>query len=289
MGSIRLERKVAIVTGATKGIGRSIVLGLASAGATIVGLARSSANVEELTAEVESRGGKFVFFRADVSQWGEVQNAAAYTLETFGRIDILINNAGTSLPQVRADKISEEDWRSVVSVTLEGTVFMTRAVLPAMIAQKDGVILNIASTAAVQTAATMSSYAAAKAAVTQYTKVVAVENVRNGVRANALLVGATDTDLVRQTLASHRKTAGGGDRAYNPDGASAEAGEDLLRDVMLMPPDGVAAAAVLLCAEEAREFTASEIMIDRANVAGLGHTHFIEWAACGALPRLAPA
>jgi len=284
MSSIGLNGQVAIVTGATKGIGRAICLALARSGAKVVGVARDSDPALALAEEIQNLGGSFAFHAADVAKAADCAQVVEATLKRHGRIDILVNNAGTSLPQTSADRMTEQDWRAVSGVTLEGTVFLCGAALPAMQTARRGTIINIASTAAVQTVAGMSAYAASKAGVVQYTKVVAVENMRFGIRANALLVGTTDTELVRRSLAAHRSAQDVGKTNTDAGGG----GLDLLRDVLMMPAEGIADAVVLLCADEAREITASAIMLDRAYTAGVGHTHFIHWAATGRLPAVDP-
>jgi len=265
MSDVRLDGKIALVTGATKGIGKAIVLALADAGASVFGAARSPMPAADL--EAMSRGGRFAFIQADVSRWRDCQRLAEAACERYGHVDILVNNAGTSMPHVPIASIEEAAWREVVGVTLEAVVFMSRAVLPGMIARKDGVIINIASTAGVQTGAGMGAYAAAKAAVIQLTKVIAVENIQNGVRANALLVGATDTNLVHRAMAEFGPQAAAAAR----DGRVAEALVPLL-----LKPQGVASAAVLLCAEGAREINGAAIAIDRGLLAGTGHTMLME-------------
>src|SRR5258708_522292 len=136
--SVELTGKVAIVTGATPGIGRALSLGFGAHGADVVGSARNPGPAAELTGEIERLGRSFTFVEADVSRWDDCARLADAALERHGRIDILINNAGTSLPQVRVDQLSEEEWRDVAGATLDGTLFMSRAVLPAMLAQEDG-------------------------------------------------------------------------------------------------------------------------------------------------------
>jgi len=279
MSAIRLDGKIAIVTGATKGIGRAITMALAQAGATIVGAARDGGPAHEVAEEVKRAGGSFTFVTADVSSWEDCQRLAKTALADHGRVDILVNNAGTSLPQVRVDKLSEADWRAVIGVTLDGVAFMSRAVLPSMIDNRDGVIINIASTAGVQTAGTMGAYAAAKAGVIQLTKVIAVENVQNGVRANALLVGSTDTELRRKAQRSFADSARLAEARPPPTGRHhGSAPGDLL-----MSPEAVARAVRLLCSDDAREINGAAIAIDRALLAGFGHQILIEAVANGLL------
>ena len=267
MGSIRLDGKVAIVTGASKGIGRAITDVLLDAGATVVGVARRAAEPDVVQARSQ-HGERFHEIEADVSSWDDCATICDETLARHGRIDILVNNAATSLPHVRIAELTREDWTAVMGVSLEGVLFMSRHALPHMIEQRDGVIINIGSTAAVQTAPSMGSYAASKAAIDALARVIAVENVENGVRANTLLVGSTKTELsdrARLALAAPRNR---GDQVV--DGYVGDVVDDISTRVRLLP-DGVAGAVLALCCDEAREITASTVMIDRANVAGLTH------------------
>jgi A-factor type gamma-butyrolactone 1'-reductase (1S-forming) len=273
LGSIRLDSKVAIVTGATKGIGRATALAFAAAGAAVVGVARNASGADALVVEAIRVGGSFRFVAADVSRWEDCERVCRLTMHEFGRIDILVNNAGTSLPHARLSEISEQDWRQVAGVTLDGVLFMSRHAVPYMIVQRDGVVINIASSAAVQTAASMGCYAAAKAAAVQLARVLAVENVDYGVRANALLVGSTKTELSDRARAALGSPTAGLVEGY------AAAVLDGISTAVRLSPQGVADAVLTLCADEAREITAAVVSVDHANVAGYSHGKLADLAA----------
>jgi 3-oxoacyl-[acyl-carrier protein] reductase len=149
MSSFRLDGKVILITGATQGIGRACTLELASRGARVIGSARNPEPVAELMVAAKRSGGEFTFIQGDASNWADCKRVAEAARAVYGKIDVLINNAGISRPHAKMEEIEESDWRAVVGSTLEGTVAMTRYVLPGMIAQKDGLILNISSSAAV--------------------------------------------------------------------------------------------------------------------------------------------
>lgn len=277
MSSIRLDGKVAIVTGATKGIGRAISLALTGAGVSVVGTARNAGPAAEVAEECKRAGGAFTFVQADVSRWDDCQRTVAETLKRHARVDILINNAGTSMPMVRMDKINESDWRSVIGPTMDGTVFMTRGVLPKMIEQKDGVIINIASGAGVAGLATYGAYCMAKAAVLHHARVVAVENIGNGVRANGLVVGGVATDLLNDSILQGGRDVRGQD--WVPDEkhmASLKAST--------IQPEALANAVMLLCTEEAREINGATIAVDRGFSAGSFTSNFLSMASAGLLP-----
>ena len=278
--SVDLTDTVAVVTGATRGIGRALSLAFTAHGADVVGAARNPEPAPELAEEIEQLGGDFTFVEADVSRWDDCRRVAEVAIERHGRIDILINNAGTSLPQARVDQISEEQWRAVAGPTLDGTLFMSRAVLPAMLAQEDGVIINVASAAGVVGMATMASYGLCKAAVMHLARVIAVENLGRGVRANALVVGAVATELSFGSLVAHARDVHGPD--FTP--APPAEGEDSAMGALMLEPEGLADAVMLLCSDEAREINGATIAIDRAFSAGMPASTLVSMAAASLAP-----
>jgi NAD(P)-dependent dehydrogenase (short-subunit alcohol dehydrogenase family) len=273
--SVDLTGQVALVTGATRGIGRALSLALAARGASIVGTARSPEPADSLREEIEALGSSFTFVRADAGCWEDCQHVAAAALEQHGRVDILLNNAGTSLPQVRIDEIEEEDWRAVAGPTLEGPLFMSRAVLPAMRARQGGVIITVASGAGIQGLATMGAYGMSKAAAIQLARVIAVENMEFGIRANALVVGAVATELSLASLVARGRDMFG--EAWSPPAPDG-------MDPMMIPPENLADAVLMLCSPEAREINGAVIAVDRGFSAGAYNSALIGLAAAGLLP-----
>jgi NAD(P)-dependent dehydrogenase (short-subunit alcohol dehydrogenase family) len=279
---VDLTGQVAVVTGATRGIGRALSLAFAAAGADVVGTARGAEPAAALAEEITALGAGFTFVQADAGDWDDCQRVAATALDRHGRIDVLLNNAGTSLPQVRIDELEEAQWRAVAGPTLDGPLFMARAVLPAMRAQQGGVIVNVASGAGVQGLATMGAYGLSKAAAIQLARVIAVENLEYGVRANALIVGAVATELSLASLVARGRDTYGPD--WSPpipdgdgDGASA-------MDAMMIPPERLASAVLMLCAPESQEINGAVIAIDRGFSAGAYNSALIGLAAGGLLP-----
>src|SRR5581483_3162885 len=171
--TVRLDGKVAVITGAGTGIGRAIALDFAARGATTVGTGRRLDPLEDTRKEVEALGGTFTAVQADNSQWEDCRRTVDVALAEHGRIDILINNAGNALPLKRIDEIEPENWRNVAGVTLEGSLFMSRLVLPTMQAQRDGVILFISSGSGVQGLARYGAYGVSKAAVIHLSNFIA--------------------------------------------------------------------------------------------------------------------
>lgn len=279
--SIDLTGQVALVTGATRGIGRALSLAFAAAGAHVVGTARNPEPAAELEREIKDLGSTFTFARADVSRWIDCQDVADLALSTHGRIDVLVNNAGTSLPQVRIHQLDEHSWRAVSGPTLDGPLFMSRAVLPVMRSRRRGVIINICSGAGIQALATMGAYGMSKAAAIQLARVIAVENLDHGVRANALIVGPVATELSLASLIARGRDTHGED--WTPS-APVEHGDSSSIDAMTIPPRNVANAVLTLCTAESVEINGAVIAVDRGFSAGALNSAFIGLAASGALP-----
>src|SRR5262245_5685400 len=169
---------VAIVTGASSGIGRATALALAEKGLRLGLLARSEAALDQIASETKSRGARDVLrSRCDIREEADVRNAIGSVLDRFGRIDILINSAGLSL-NGEVDGYSLEDWRTVLDTNLTGTFLTCRAVLPVMKRQAGGQIINIASGAGRNGIKQMAAYCASKFGVIGFTESLALE-VRN--------------------------------------------------------------------------------------------------------------
>ena len=194
----RLNGRVAIVTGAGRGIGRAIAQRFSQEGAAVVLAARTTAQIREAAREIESSGGYAVAIRCDVSRERQVERLAAKVVQRFGRIDILVNNAGINLPPIDLTETEPKDWRRIVDVNLNGAFFCTRAVLPHMKERGTGVVLNISSVGGRSGAAGRGPYRASKAALINLTETIAAEGADYGVRSVCLCPGGVDTDMMRQ-------------------------------------------------------------------------------------------
>jgi 3-oxoacyl-[acyl-carrier protein] reductase len=190
-----LEGQVAIVTGASRGIGRAIAVALAAEGAkVVVNYASSASAAEEVVAEIKSKGGEAIAFHADVSQEAQVDSLLKSAIDAWGRIDVLVNNAGITRDTLLL-RMKLEDWQAVIDLNLTGVFLATRAVSKVMLKQKSGRIINIASVAGQMGNPGQGNYSAAKAGVIGFTKTVAKEMASRGITVNAVAPGFIATDM----------------------------------------------------------------------------------------------
>ncbi|MDX9788515.1 MAG: glucose 1-dehydrogenase [Desulfobacterales bacterium] len=190
---MQLEGKVALVTGSGRGIGMGIAKRFAEEGALVVvnSLSRSGEAVAE---EISRNGGKACFVQVDVSKEVDAQNAVQYAVSIYGRLDVLVNNAGVELikPLVQ---ITEEEWDNVMDINVKGYFLMSKYALMQMISQNRGNIINIASIAGIIAAPLLACYCASKGAIVQLTKAIALEYRDQNIQANVLCPGLIKTDL----------------------------------------------------------------------------------------------
>lgn len=189
--NIDLTGKHALVTGASKGIGRAIALRLAEAGAKVaVNYWRSEAEAKDVVHEITSRGGQAMLVRADVTSLAQIDEMVTAVEQQLGNVDILVNNAGHMIRRELNAEMSEELYEQVMDLNLKSTVFVTKRVLPGMRKQPNGTIINMASIAAHNGGGGGSSvYAASKAAVIAYSKGLAKELAASGIRVNVVSPG----------------------------------------------------------------------------------------------------
>ncbi|MGK7927755.1 MAG: 3-oxoacyl-[acyl-carrier-protein] reductase [Spirulina sp.] len=196
-----LNEKVAIVTGASRGIGRSVALALAAEGAKVaVNYARSQEAADKVVAEIVEAGGEAIAVQGDVSQQEQVENLINETKSKFGRIDILVNNAGITRDTLLL-RMKPEDWQAVIDLNLTGVFLCTKAVSKLMLKQRSGRIINIASVAGQMGNPGQANYSAAKAGVIGFTKTVAKEMASRGVTVNAVAPGFIETDMTHDLKA----------------------------------------------------------------------------------------
>jgi 3-oxoacyl-[acyl-carrier protein] reductase len=189
---MKLEGKVAIVTGAAQGIGRGIALALSKEGAKVV-VGDIIDKIADVAREMESLGSEALAVKANVANGKETEEMAKSVIRKFGRIDILVNNAGI-YPYRSLIDMREDEWDRVVGINLKGVFNCTKAVLPTMVEQKSGNIINICSIAgAVVGFANLVHYSASKGGVLGFTRAAALELAQYGIRVNAIAPGGIET------------------------------------------------------------------------------------------------
>lgn len=189
-----LKDKVAIVTGGARGIGKATAIALAKEGVHVGLLARTEATLKEVAAELEGLGVKVAYAAVDISSREQVEAAVEAVTSKLGPADILINNAGIATFGTVLE-MDPEEWKGMIDTNLMGTYYVTRAVLPQLIAKNGGDIINISSTNGLNGAATSSAYSASKFAVIGFTESLAQEVRRNNIRVSALTPSTIATDL----------------------------------------------------------------------------------------------
>jgi NAD(P)-dependent dehydrogenase (short-subunit alcohol dehydrogenase family) len=256
LGAFRLDGQVALVTGASRGIGQAIALGLAGAGADIALVGRDLATLEPVAQEIErDLGRQALSVPLDVSDVVAIPGAVATIVERFGRIDILVNNAGLNIRKATLEYTPEE-WDTVLATNLKGAFFLTQAVGRVMIPAGRGKILNIGSMTAFLGIPTVPAYTATKAALQQLTRSLAVEWAEHNIQVNALAPGWISTDLTaplktNPELAPRYQWV----LSRTPAGRFGE-------------PEELVGAAVFLCSQAADFITGQILAVDGGLLAG---------------------
>lgn len=240
-----LEGKVALVTGASRGIGKAIALLLAENGADVaVNFAGSTAAAEAVAAEIEKMGRKAILVQGDVSQTEVCAEMVDKVVKELGHIDILVNNAGITRDTLLLC-MKEEDWDAVLNTNLKGVFNCTKAAVKYMAKQRSGSIVNISSVVALMGNAGQANYAAAKAGILGFTRSVAKEMAARGIRVNAVTPGFIKTDMT--SVLSEKVVA------------AMEASIPLAR---LGEPEDIAKAVLFLVSDNAAYITGQTLHVD---------------------------
>jgi len=253
---VDLNRRIALVTGAAGGIGRSIALALAENGATVA--VNDVKPGEHTCEEIRERGGQASFYQADVSDVDAVKAMVEAVERDLGPIDILVNNAGLNVGKNRAPthEFMDADWHRIIRVDLDGVFYCSRAVSAGMVKRRKGVIINIGSVFGVVPARLQCAFTAAKAGVLNFTRSHALEVGQYGVRVNGIAPGSILTEGTRMMF-------------YNPDSKSMS--DSLLSHIPLGRPgetEDVAAAVLYLASDDAKYVTGHVLVVDGGWTAG---------------------
>jgi NAD(P)-dependent dehydrogenase (short-subunit alcohol dehydrogenase family) len=246
-----LADRVAVVTGASRGLGRSISLGMARAGAHIVGVGRTEEDLSAVIGEVKTIGREALAIPADITKLSEIDSVVEKALAAFGRIDILVNNAGINIPQ-SASEVTEEAWDQVMNINLKATFFCSQRVGMVMIDQRHGKIINISSQMALVGYYKRSAYCASKGGVAQITKVLAVEWAPFNINVNSVAPTFVETAMTANMFS---------DRAFR---------EDVMSRIpmgRLAQPEDVVGAVVYLASPASDFVTGHTLLVDGGWVA----------------------
>ncbi len=246
----RLEGKVSLITGAGSGIGQAMAVLFAREGSKVAVADIAAEGGQETVRRIRDEGGEAEFFQVDVSSAAQVRRMVEAVIARFGRIDILCNNAGIGVAATVVDT-TEEDWDRVIDVDLKGVFLGCKYVIPHMLRQGGGVIVNTASVAGMVGVLNRAAYCAAKAGVIGLTKSIAVDFVTKGIRANCVCPGTVESPWIEKIL------------AQQPDPV-AERQRMIERQPMgrMGKPEEIAAAALYLASDEAAFVTGTELVID---------------------------
>jgi len=206
---MRVDKKVAIVTGAGSGIGEASAIRLAEEGATVICADINGAAAESVAQGIVASGGKATAAAIDISDDKQCDAVVASAIKDFGTVDILVNNAGVNLPGV-FHEVTNETIDRTLSVNIKGAMYLTRAVLPAMLKQGSGSIVNMSSVNGLVSEPFLSVYSASKGAIVMFTRGIALDYAKTGVRCNAICPGWVDTPINH----AHAKMLGGLDHVY---------------------------------------------------------------------------
>jgi NAD(P)-dependent dehydrogenase (short-subunit alcohol dehydrogenase family) len=253
-----LKRKVALITGAASGIGRATALLFAREGAEVVIADLNESGGETVVNEINGAGGKAIFQRSDVTLSRDCDHLVQRAFSEFGPIHVLFNNAGI-IRRASVPDLSEEDWDRVMAVNLKSIFLLSRLVVPIMIKNEGGSIINMASGWGLAGGARAAAYCASKGAVVLMTKAMAVDHGRQNIRVNCLCPGDTDTAMLRNEAQQLGQATG----QFLSESARRPIGR-------LGKPEEIARAALFLASDASSFVTGASLVVDGGGLAGAG-------------------
>jgi 3-oxoacyl-[acyl-carrier protein] reductase len=254
---MKLADRIAIVTGAAKGMGRDICLTLAGEGAHLALAARDVPPLEKLAKEIEALGRRALVVPTDVTDEGAVERLVARTKEAYGRIDILVNAAGVTGPiETPVQEIKADDFRFVLEVNIVGTFLPTKHVLPAMIAQKYGKVVSISGTSGLRGYKYRAAYSSSKWALRGFTRTVALEVGPHNVNVNALHPGIVAGDRMDKLCREKARK-----RGWTPEQVYKEYEDEMALRRVTVSQD-IANAVLYLVSDDSKNMTGQSITVD---------------------------
>jgi NAD(P)-dependent dehydrogenase (short-subunit alcohol dehydrogenase family) len=254
---MKLQDKVAVITGGNSGIGRATAMLFAREGARVVIAARNEARGNETVADIAQAGGQALFMPCDVRKAADCQRVVAGTIEAFGRLDILFNNAGIIYPDRTVLDTTEEEWDNTMAVNVRGIYLMSRYAIPPMAESGGGVIINTASVLGLVGGGGVAAYCASKGAVVLLTRAMALDHAPQNIRVNCICPGSVDTPMLEGEI----EALGGVEKARPVFVAK----HPLNR---ISTPEEIARAALYLASDDASFVTGICLPVDGGRTAG---------------------
>lgn len=248
--AVDLEGKVALVSGGSSGMGTAICVLLAASGASVVVGGRDRERTEAVVDAIRSTGGSAAPAIGDVADSAQARTLVDIAVAEFGGLDIVVNAAGV-IHRADAEGTSDDDWRRVLSINVDGTFYVSRAAVPALRERSGGVIVNISSTCGLVGSAALAAYCASKGAVTNLTRAMALDHAAEGIRINAICPGSVDTPM----LVSEHPTGTTSEEVFERNLASIPEGR-------IPDPSEVADLILFLCSDAARHIHGANLSLD---------------------------
>ena len=247
---MRLAEKVALITGATSGIGRATALLFAQEGAKVAVSGRNKTRGQKVVMEITAAGGEAIFIRTDVRSAEECRRTVEDTVDAFGRVDILFNNAGVWFPNA-VPECTEQEWDLTLDVNLKGAFLMSKYTIPKMVAQGGGIIIHNGSGWGLVGGAAAASYCASKGGLVLLTKAMAIDHARQGIRVNCICPGDVETPMLVND-ASNRNIPW---ETYSDEASLRPMGR-------IGTPDEIARATLFLASDDSSFMTGADLLID---------------------------